>query len=211
MAARTIALALAICGVGCASAPPSQSVVVPSDWPGPRVYVDTPDTGDDAERRARQQSVVDLRAALARRHGRLILVDSPAQADIAVAIVERVVADSKSSLSLLPPRYYAARNIVRLRATVTRAGESADLTGGRWRESDAQGWVLAAQDIAAAIDAWIVHQSIRPGRAPARLSSRGLMERAVNVGRSSAPASTSHAARKRVASAASAGPHVIPT
>ena len=80
-----------------------------------------------------------------RAHGRLVLVDSPAQADITVAIVERVSADSGSSFSLFPPRYYAARNIVRLRATVTRAGESADLTGGRWRESDAQGWVSAAR------------------------------------------------------------------
>jgi len=110
--------------------------------------------------------VADLRAALDKRPGRLVLVDSPAQADIAVGIVERVIADSKSSVSLFPPRYDAARSIVRLRATVTRAGESAELMGGRWRESDAQGWVWAARDIAAAIDAWIVHQSLRPGQAP---------------------------------------------
>jgi len=96
---------------------------------------------------------------LGKAHGRLVLVDSPTEADITVAIIERVTADSGSSFSLFPPRYYAARSIVRLRATVTRAGESADLTGGRWRESDAQSWVLAAQDIAAAIDAWI-HASI---------------------------------------------------
>ena len=166
MVARTIGLALAVGCVGCASAPPSRSAALPSDGPRTRVYVDTPDTGDETERRARQQSVVDLREALARRHGRLVVVDSPTQADIAVTIVERVVADSKGSLSLIPPRYYPARNIVRLRATVTRAGESADLTGDRWRESDAQGWVSAASDIAAAIDAWIVQQSIRPGRPP---------------------------------------------
>ena len=174
MAARAIGLALAICSVGCASAPPSRSVVVPTDWSGVRVYVDTPGTGDDAQRRARQQSVVDLRAALAKRRGRLVLVDTPAQADITVAIVERVIADSGSSFSLFPPRYYAARNIVRLRATVTRAGESADLMGGRWRESDAQGWLLAAQDIAAAIDAWIrtpidsPRQGHREGEHPAQ-------------------------------------------
>jgi hypothetical protein len=177
MAARTIGMALAICSVGCASAPPSRSVVVGSDWPGLRLYVDTRDTDNDAERQARQQSAVDLRAALAKRHGRLVLVDTPAQADITVAIVERVIADSGSSFSLFPPRYYAARNIVRLRATVTRAGESADLMGGRWRESDAQGWVLAAQDIAAAIDTWIRTPLDSPRQATERFSAVGLIER----------------------------------
>ena len=154
MAARTIGLALAICGVGCSSAAPSRSAVAPSDRLGPRVYVDTPPTGSAAERSARQQSVADVRAALGKAHGRLVLVDSPTEADITVAIIERVIADSGSSFSLFPPRYYAARSIVRLRATVTRAGESADLTGSRWRESDAQGWLSAAQDIATAIEAW---------------------------------------------------------
>ena len=193
MAARTIGMALAICSVGCASAPASRSVVGGSDWTGLRLYVDTRDTDNDAERRARQQSVVDLRAALAKRHGRLVLVDTPAQADITVAIVERVIADSGSSFSLFPPRYYAARNIVRLRATVTRAGESADLTGGRWRESDAQGWVLAAQDIAAAIDAWI-RASIDSHSADRALALRIELQPAVEQPSTQEP---THSARNR--------------
>lgn len=168
MAARTIGLALAICGVGCSSAAPSRPAVVRSDRPGPRVYVDTPYTGSDAERSARQQSVADVRAALGKAHGRLVLVDSPTEADITVAIIERVTADSGSSFSLFPPRYYAARSIVRLRATVTRAGESADLTGSRWRESDAQGWLSAAQDIATAIEAWIRASVSSPRQGPPR-------------------------------------------
>jgi len=137
MVARTIGLALAVGCVGCASAPPSRSAALPSDWPRARVYVDTPDTGDAAERRARQQSVVDLREALARRHDRLAVVDSPTQADIAVTIVERVVADSKGSLSLIPPRYYPARNIVRLPAArreapgVDAAPAGTDVMSGR--------------------------------------------------------------------------------
>ena len=113
-----------------------------------------------------------MRAALAKGRGRLVLVDTPAQADITVAIVERVIADSGSSLSLFPPRYYAARNIVRLRATVTRAGESAALMGGRWRESDAQGWALAAQDIAAALDAWIRTPMDSPRQGHREISGR---------------------------------------
>ena len=96
---------------------------------------------------------------LGRRHEHLVLADSAAEADIAVAIVERVVADSGSSLSLLPPRYYAARNIVRLRSTVTRDGESVDLAGARWREDAAAGWRSAAQDLAVTIDAWIAQTS----------------------------------------------------
>ena len=177
MAARTIGLALALSVVGCTSAAPSGAVVVPSDRRGPRVYVDTPDTGTDAERSARQQSVADVRAALAKRHGRLVLVDGRAQADITVAIIERVTADSGSSFSLFPPRYYAARSIVRLRATVTRAGESADLTGGRWRESDAQGWLSAAQDIATAIEAWIRAPVSSPRQGPPRVLFLGPIER----------------------------------
>jgi len=104
---------------------------------------------------------MDVRSTLARKHDDLVLVDIPAQADIAVAIVERVVADSGSSLSIFPPRYYAPRNIVRLRVTVTRSGESVELVGARWREDNVKGWTLAAQDIAAAIDAWLAQQSAR--------------------------------------------------
>jgi hypothetical protein len=97
---RTIALALVIGGVGCASAPSKMSSVVPSDRPGRRVHVGTSDTGDDADRRGRQQSVMDVQSTVARRHDHRVPVDSPAQAEIAVAIVERVVADSKSSRAL---------------------------------------------------------------------------------------------------------------
>jgi hypothetical protein len=109
-----------------------------------------------------------VRSTLARRHGHLVPVDSPAEADIAVAIVERVVADSKSSLSLFPPRYYASRNIVRLRVTVTRRDESADLVGSGWREDNAKGWASAAEDIAEAIDAWIALPARRPDTARPR-------------------------------------------
>jgi len=130
--------------------------------------VGTPDTGDEADRRGRQQSVTDLRSTLGKRHEHLVLVESAVDADIVVAIVERVVADSGSSLSLLPPRYYASRNIVRLRSTVTRDGESVDLAGARWREDTAAGWRFAAQDLAVTIDAWIAQTSGPAGKMLAR-------------------------------------------
>src|SRR3954467_8287099 len=139
MATRTIGLALIICGVGCASSPSTRSSVGPPERPDLRVYVGTSETGDDTDRRGRLQSVMDVRLMLGSRHEHLVLVHSPAEADIAVAILERVVADSKGSLSLFPPRYYAGRNIVRLHSTVTRDGESVDLVGARWREDNAEG------------------------------------------------------------------------
>lgn len=144
-----------VCGVGCASGPSARTPAVPSHRTGRNAYVGTPDTGDDSDRRDRQQAVIAVRAALVRSHDHFVLVDSPAEADIAVTIVERVIADSKSSLSLIPPRYYAARSIVRLRATVTRQSESADLVGGKWREDNAEGWKLAAQDLVEAIGVWM--------------------------------------------------------
>jgi hypothetical protein len=138
-----------------AAAPAPQSLV--------RVWVYTAvDTPETAEERARQDSVKDLRAALADKK-RLVAADPEETAPVKIEVVSRTTTIPKFAFGLggragqspgVPASAGPTRD-VHLRVTLTWGGGAVAFTNTNTVAESAGGWRAAANDVAKQIDKWI--------------------------------------------------------
>jgi hypothetical protein len=122
----------------------------------PRVYVTTAPSGAVEELRDRQQSVKDLRKALAGKKKVLTLVDVEEKAEITVEVIGRSTTVPRVRFGLPTPGQVGPARVARLRVKATRGetdpisftNENSPLEANR-------GWESAAEDIAKQIEKWI--------------------------------------------------------
>jgi hypothetical protein len=120
----------------------------------PRVYVSTDPAGEKNELRDRQQSVKDLRSALASKKKTLVMSDSEERSDITVEVIERTTTVPKVRIGVAAPGGPA--RAVHLRVKLTRGSEDpVELTNTNTVFETSGGWTAAAEDVAKQIEKWI--------------------------------------------------------
>jgi hypothetical protein len=120
----------------------------------PRVYVSTDPAGDKNDLRDRQQSVKDLRGALASKKKTLVVSDSEERSDITVEVIDRATTVPKVRIGVAPPGGPA--RAVHLRVRLTRGSEDpVEFTNTNTVIETSGGWTAAADDIAKQIEKWI--------------------------------------------------------
>jgi hypothetical protein len=120
----------------------------------PRVYVSTEASGGGTELRDRQQSVKDLRDALAHKKKTLTVVDHEEQADVTVEVIDRTTTVPKFHIGLSNPGVgMGPERLATLRVKVTRGeGDPVEMTNKTSAFETSGGWQTAAEDIAKQIE-----------------------------------------------------------
>jgi len=127
----------------------------------PRLYVYTDESFDDGFLKEREQSVKDLREAIAGRKKVLALSDDKEHADVTVEVVERTTSVPKVRIGLAPPNSgepggSGPSRTVRLHVRARRGDDTIDVTNKNAPFENDRGWVAAADDVAKQIEKWIV-------------------------------------------------------
>jgi hypothetical protein len=120
----------------------------------PRVYVSTEASGTASELRDRQESVKDLRDALAHRKKTLTVVDDVEQADLTVEVIDRTTTVPKFHIGLANPGVgMGPVRLATLRVKVARGDrEPVEMTNKTSAFETNGGWQTAAEDIAKQIE-----------------------------------------------------------
>jgi hypothetical protein len=134
----------------------------------PRVYITTAVRGAEADLRDRQQSVKDLRSALAGKKKDLVLVDTD-DADYIIDVVDRSFTVPK--IAFMPPPRPGQPGIdasparaVHLRVALRHGTDDPiDFTNKSTYLESGGGWKAAADEIAKQIDKWLVDRRTTPG------------------------------------------------
>ena len=120
----------------------------------PRVYVSTSERGEGSELANRQQSVKDLRKALAGKKKTLTLSDDEERSDITVEVMDRTT--SVPRVRFGPPSRGGPSRAAHLRVKLTRGNDDPiQFTNKNTVFEDTGGWEAAAEDIAKQIEKWI--------------------------------------------------------
>jgi len=119
-----------------------------------RVYLYAHAAATPEEARDRQQSVEDLRRALAAARN-IGLVDTEATSNVTVALIERAIAHPKGGIRVFPPSVHGPTSVVQLRLRLTYQGKSYDVAPRRWQKELEEGWRAAATDAARLVEEWI--------------------------------------------------------
>jgi len=135
----------------------------------PLVCVTTSDQGGANDLKGRQESVKDLRAALADKKKHLVVVDQEDRADFVVTVIERTTTIPKILFTPMQPGVTGPASTgpshaVHLRVTIVRgSGDPTEFTNKGTAVESRGGWASAADDLAKQIDKWIVdHAKARP-------------------------------------------------
>jgi len=120
----------------------------------PRVYVSTEPSGSRSELYDRQQSVKDLRDALAKKKKTLTVIDDEEQADVKVEVIDRTTRVPKFHIGVASPGGpMGPARLATLRVKVARADrDPVEMTNktSAWEANG--GWQMAAEDIAKQIE-----------------------------------------------------------
>ena len=134
----------------------------------PLVCVTTSDQGDSDDVKGRQESVKDLRAALADKKKHLVVVDQEDRADFVVTVIERTTTIPKILFTPMQPGVSGPvatgpSRAVHLRVAIVRgSSDPTEFTNKSTAIEARGGWNSAADDIAKQIDKWVVdHAKVR--------------------------------------------------
>jgi hypothetical protein len=128
----------------------------------PLVCVTTNDQGGADDLKGRQESVKDLRAALADKKKHLVVVDQEDRADFVVHVMERTTTTPRILFTPMEPGVAGPvssgpSRAVHLRVTIVRgSSDPEEFTNKGTAIESRGGWRFAADDLAKQIDKWIV-------------------------------------------------------
>ena len=126
--------------------------------------VTTSDQGDSDDVKGRQESVKDLRAALADKKKHLVVVDQEDRADFVVEVLERTTSVPRVLFTPMEPGVAGPvstgpSRAVHLRVAVVRgSSDPVEFTNKSTAIESRGGWNTAADDLAKQIDKWIVER-----------------------------------------------------
>lgn len=129
-----------------------------------RIYVETDKSGIPEELAARQDSVKDLKAALASKKKTIAIVESEDEAQIVVEVIDRGLTVPKVVLGLGPrpgqppgPGGPVKHAQLRVRVTFKANERVVDLTNKNKARDDTRGWKSAADDLADQINKFVLN------------------------------------------------------
>jgi hypothetical protein len=123
----------------------------------PRIYVSTDPSGSRTELLDRQESVKDLRDALAHKKKSLTVVDDEEQADVTVEVIDRTTKVPKFHIGLATPGGpMGPARLAILRVNVKRGDRDPIEMTNKTNAFEANGgWQMAAEDLAKQIEKWV--------------------------------------------------------